>query len=389
MEIDPSPGAQIAASEFATGAVDEIAPFGSGHINETYRVTCATAGLATRDTSATPATPESPEGPERPSRFILQRVNRRVFRDPVAVMRNIERVTAHIAAQVAGHPDAARRVLALMPARNGKLSHVDAAGEIWRAYRFIAGTQTFNEVASATHVGGDALAFRAARAFGRFQKQLANLPDPPLGEPLPYFHHTPRRFAALERAIASDACGRARETKAEIAFVLERRAITGLLMEAKLPVRTTHNDTKLNNLLFDEGSGEAICVIDLDTVIPGLALNDFGDMVRTMTCDAAEDERDLARVTVRLDLFEAVARGYLAEAGSFLTNAERELLSTAGKLITFEQGMRFLADYLEGDRYYKVHRERQNLDRARVQFKLLESMEAQENAMQRLVKQIA
>jgi thiamine kinase-like enzyme len=154
-------------------------------------------------------------------------------------------------------------------------------------------------------------------------------------------------------------------------------------------VRTTHNDTKLNNLLFDEGSGEAICVIDLDTVMPGLALNDFGDMVRTMTCDAAEDERDLARVTVRLDLFEAVARGYLAEAGSFLTNAERELLSTAGKLITFEQGMRFLADYLEGDRYYKVHRERQNLDRARVQFKLLESMEAQENAMQRLVKQIA
>lgn len=363
MDLSETRDAQAAASEFAGGAVCETVPFGSGHINETYLVTCGAAGS--------------------PTRFVLQRVNRAIFRDPVQVMRNIERVTAHIAAQVADEPDAERRVLTLIPARDGRRWHVDATGETWRAFRCIEGARTFDEVASAEH------AFRAARAFGRFQGQLASLPEPALTETILDFHNTAKRFAALEQAIAKDAYGRVDEATAEIEFAMARRVMTSALVDARLPVRTVHNDTKLNNVLFDEASGEAICVIDLDTVMPGTALSDFGDMVRTMTCSAAEDERDLSRVAVRMDLFEAVARGYLAEAGGFLTKDERTLLVAAGKLIAFEQGNRFLADYFDGDSYYNVQRAGQNLDRARTQFKLVESIEEQEEAMQRLVEAIA
>jgi Ser/Thr protein kinase RdoA (MazF antagonist) len=259
---------------------------------------------------------------------------------------------------------------------------VDAGGETWRAYRFIENARTYDAVTSAEQ------AFQAARAFGRFQQQLASLPPPRLHETIPDFHHTPKRFAALEQAIAADAKGRAALARAEIEFARSRQSIAGVLLGAGLPERITHNDTKFNNVLLDDTTGEAVCIIDLDTVMPGLALYDFGDMVRTTTSPAAEDEQDLSKVTLKFPLFEALVRGYLESAGGFLTPAEKQHLAFSGKLITFETGIRFLADYLAGDTYFKVHREGHNLDRCRTQFKLVESIERQEEQMNRTVESI-
>ena len=231
--------------------------------------------------------------------------------------------------------------------------------------------------------------FRPAKAFGRFQQLLAELPAPRLHDTIPDFHHTPKRFSALEQAIAADAAGRAALAKPEIEFALAHQPIAGVLLDANLPERVTHNDTKFNNVMLDDATGEGICVIDLDTVMPGLAPYDFGDMVRTTTSPAMEDERDLSKVTMQFPMFEALVRGYLSSAGAFLTNAEKQLLAFSGKLITFEIGIRFLADYLMGDTYFKVHREGHNLDRCRTQFKLVESIERQEEKMDRLVESLA
>lgn len=355
--------AQAAASQFEfRGDVLGLTTHGGGHINDTFLVTC--------------------EAPGAPVRYILQHINRHVFHDPAAVMQNVERVTAHIAAQAAGQPDGARRALHLVPARDGRNWHVDAQGEAWRAYRFIENARTYETVTSARQ------AFQAARAFGQFQKQLADLPPPRLNETIPDFHSTPKRFAALEQAIAADVAGRAPLAKPEIEFARARKSITGILLDANLPERITHNDTKFNNVLLDDKTGEAVCVIDLDTVMPGLALYDFGDMVRTTTSPAKEDELDLSLVTMQFEMFEALVRGYLESAGAFLTPAERKLLAFSGKLITFEIGIRFLTDHLAGDTYFKVHREGHNLDRCRAQFKLVESIERQEEAMNRLVESI-
>ena len=345
------------------GEVVCIAPHGNGHINSTYRVECHGAGAT--------------------ARYILQRINREVFRNPANVMENVERVTAHLGAQAAGEPDPHRRVLKLVPALNGRNWHVDAEGETWRAYRFIERAHTYEAATSA------AQAFQAACAFGRFQQQLADLPAPRLHDTIPDFHHTPKRFAALDAAIAADVKGRAVLATPEIEFALARQPIAGVLLGANLPERITHNDTKFNNVLLDDATGEAICVVDLDTVMPGLALYDFGDMVRSTTSPANEDEQDLSKVTMRFPFFEALVRGYLKAAGGFLTPAEKKYLAFSGKLIAFETGIRFLADYLAGDTYFKVHREGHNLDRCRTQFKLVESIERQEEKMNRLVESIA
>ena len=229
---------------------------------------------------------------------------------------------------------------------------------------------------------------QAAKAFGQFQKLLADLPAPRLHDTIPDFHHTPKRFAALEQAIAADAANRAKLAQPEIEFALRHKAICSVLLDAKLPERVTHNDTKFNNVLLDDATGEGICVIDLDTVMPGLALYDFGDMVRTTTSPAKEDERDLSKVTMQFPMFEALARGYLSSAAEFLTPAEKKFLPFSGKLITFEIGIRFLTDFLAGDVYFKVHREGHNLDRCRTQFKLVESIEQQEETMNQLVETI-
>ncbi len=355
--------ARTVAEQFQfRGEILGLAPHGNGHINDTYLVTCGGIGL--------------------PTRYILQHINRNVFRDPAAVMQNIERVTAHLAAQTAGEPDGARRALQLIPARDGRNWHVDARGETWRAYSFIEHARTYDTATSA------AQAFQAALAFGRFQQQLANLPPPRLHDTIPDFHHAPKRFAALEQSIAADAAGRAARVRPEIEFALLRQSIANVLLDAGLPERITHNDTKFNNVLLDSTTHEAICVIDLDTVMPGLALYDFGDMVRTTTSPADEDERNLAKVTMQFPLFEALVRGYLQAAGGFLTAAEKRYIAFSGKLITFEIGIRFLTDYLAGDTYFKVHRDEHNLDRCRTQFKLVESIERQEERMNRLVESL-
>jgi Phosphotransferase enzyme family len=355
--------ARAAASQFEfRGEVLGLAPHGNGHINDTYLVACQAQGA--------------------PARFILQHINRRVFRDPVAVMQNVERVTAHLAAQAAGQPDGARRALQLVPARDGRNWHVDAQGETWRAYRFIENARTYETATSAGQ------AFQAARAFGHFQQQLASLPPPRLHETIPGFHSTPKRFAALQQAIAADAAGRAALAKPEIEFARSRQSIAGILLDANLPERITHNDTKFNNVLLDDKTGEAVCVIDLDTVMPGLALYDFGDMVRTTTSPASEDEQDLSKVNMQFPMFEALVRGYLETAAAFLMPEEKRYLAFSGKLITFEIGLRFLTDYLAGDTYFKVHREGHNWDRCRTQFKLVESIEQQEEKMNRLVESI-
>ncbi|MCX7916301.1 MAG: aminoglycoside phosphotransferase family protein [Verrucomicrobiae bacterium] len=328
-------------------------PHGSGHINDTYAVTFDQAG--------------------KPVRYIVQRINHRVFNNPVALMENIYRVTTHVKAKLTGARS--RRALTLVPTRDGQPFHRDEAGNFWRCYLFIEGARTYDAVESPKQ------AYEAARAFGRFQQLLADLPAPRLHETIPDFHHTPKRLAALEAAIAADTAGRARECGPEIEFVMKRRALTRALVEAGLPERVTHNDTKLNNVMLDDATGEGVCVIDLDTVMPGLALYDFGDQVRTTTSPAKEDERDLTKVGLRREMFEALARGYLEAAGRFLTREEKELLVVAGKVITLEIGIRFLTDYLSGDVYFKVHRPGHNLDRCRTKFKLVESIEAQEHEL--------
>jgi Phosphotransferase enzyme family len=335
---------------------------GSGHINDSYCVTFHQAGM--------------------PVRYILQRINHSIFKNPIALMENIQRVTSHLAAKVSGEPDASRRVLTLVRAGDERVWHVDADGNYWRTYRFIENAHTSDAVESTEQ------AFQAAKAFGRFQKLLVDLPTPRLHASIKDFHHTPKRFMALEQAIASDVAGRAILARPEIEFAFAHRSITSVLLDANLPERITHNDTKLDNVMLDDVTGEGICVIDLDTVMPGLALHDFGDMVRTTTSPAKEDEQDLSKVIMQFSMFEALVRGYLASAGDFLTKAEKQHLVFSGKLMTFEQGIRFLTDYLQGDAYYKVSRNEHNLDRCRTQFKLLESIEQDEERMDRLVQSI-
>jgi hypothetical protein len=339
-----------------------VTPYGSGHINDSYRVSFHGAGA--------------------PASYLLQRINSVIFKDPIALMENIQRVTAHLGVKMSEERNAHRLALTLVPTREGMAWYSDLDGDYWRVYRFIQDAQSYDAVESPKQ------AFQAAKAFGHFQKLLVDLPAPRLHTTIADFHHTPKRFEALERAIACDVAGRAIRAKAEIEFAFARKSIAGLLLEAGLPERITHNDTKFNNVLLDDVTGEGICVVDLDTVMPGLALYDFGDMVRTTTSAAKEDERDLSEVALQFPLFEGLARGYLASAGGFLTETEKEHLVLSGKLMTFEQGIRFLADYLLGDAYYKVSRDEHNLDRCRTQFKLLESIEEQEERMERLVESL-
>lgn len=337
-------------------------PYGSGHINDTYAVTFNQGGA--------------------PMRYLFQRINHNVFKNPDALMENVQRVTEHLSAKIASGPDSSRRVLTLIAARDGRAWYCDPEGNHWRVYIFIEKARTHDAVQSTQQ------AFQAATAFGNFQRMLADLPAPRLHDTIPDFHHTPKRFAALEEAIAADKANRAALAKREIEFALQHKAMTSVLLDAKLPERVTHNDTKFNNVMLDDATGEGICVIDLDTVMPGLALYDFGDMVRTTTSPAKEDERDLSKVKMQFPMFEALARGYLSAAGGVLTQAEKRQLAFAGKIITFEIGIRFLADFLAGDVYFKVHRDGHNLDRCRTQFKLVGSIGQQESAMNKLVEEI-
>ncbi len=357
---------QVVEQFQAWGDFVHAEPYGSGHINDTYQVQASLSGT--------------------PVRYLLQRINHLIFKQPDLLMDNILRVTEHQRGKLVGVADASRKALTVVPALDGKPYVRDGEGNWWRLYLFIEKAQTYDVIES------EQQAFEAARAFARFQNDLADLPLPRLHETIPEFHNTVSRLAALDAAAEADVKGRRGEVAAELAFIAERRRWCGRLLElqesGEIPERITHNDTKLNNVMLDDVTGKGICVIDLDTVMPGLALYDFGDMVRTASATALEDERDLSKVGSNIKMFEALVRGYLPEAG-FLREAEVAELVFSGKLITMTIGIRFLTDYLAGDVYFRVHREGHNLDRCRTQLKMVESMEQQEEAMQSIVSQIA
>jgi Ser/Thr protein kinase RdoA (MazF antagonist) len=298
------------------------------------------------------------------------------------------RVTSHLRRRLLdeGANDITRKAVTVVPTRDGQPFYRDGTGEYWRTFVFVERTQTF-EAVQAPHQ-----AFEAGRAFGRFQQLLTDLPGKRLHETIPHFHHTRKRFTALQAAIKEDRHSRAQTAAAEIDFALRHESLVDVLLRAlqrgELPERVTHNDTKFNNVMLDWETGEALCVVDLDTVMPGLVLYDFGDMVRTTTSPTLEDELDLAKVQMQMPMFEALTRGYLSTARAFLTPAETAQLVFAGKLITFTIGIRFLTDFLSGDTYFRVHRPNHNLDRCRTQFKLVESIERQEEAMQALVDRL-
>jgi aminoglycoside phosphotransferase (APT) family kinase protein len=293
-------------------------------------------------------------------------------------MENIGRVTDHLRTKCTG----IHTSLSLVPTVDGGHFHVDESGEFWRMYRYLEGTRSYDSIPSIAH------AREAAAEFGRFQAMLRDLPGPRLHETITGFHDTPARYAQLHESLASDVHDRVKHCAPEIDRALAWEAGAGSLIDlqraGKIPERITHNDTKINNVMFDLNSDKAVCVIDLDTVMPGLALNDFGDMVRTATTAAAEDETDLSRITMRMDYYEALVDGYLATAGESLNEAEVENLAVAGKIITIETGIRFLSDYLNGDEYFRVQRPQQNLDRCRAQFALAISIDKQLGDMQRL-----
>jgi Ser/Thr protein kinase RdoA (MazF antagonist) len=274
--------------------------------------------------------------------------------------------------------------LTVICASDGLPYHLDQDGNYWRVYLMIERARTYDVLESKDQ------AFQAAKAFGEFQKQLVDIPGGRLHETIPDFHNTPKRFENFKKALDADSQNRAKHAEKEIDFFLSKADMASKLLdlsaEGLIPERITHNDTKLNNVMIDDETGEGLCVIDLDTVMPGLALYDFGDMVRTGTSPAAEDERDLSKVFMRMEMFEALAGGYLESAAAFLTKTEVEYLPFSGKLITYEIGLRFITDYLEGDVYFKIHRENHNLDRCRTQMKLVQSIEEQEEEMAKFIE---
>jgi hypothetical protein len=342
--------------------------YGTGHVNDTYLVTIGhNSSLA---------------------RYIFQKINKNIFKNVDELMENIVRVTVHIQnkLQKEGISDVSRRVLTVIPTRNNCSYYTDTKGDCWRAYFFIENARTYDVPESTDRI------YQAARAFGLFQKMLVDLPGPPLNETIPDFHNGSKRFEQFRRALQADTCNRAKDAKAEIDFLIRHSTVfdvlSALVKQGRLPVRTAHNDTKVNNVMLDEKTGRGLCIVDLDTVMPGLSLYDFGDIVRTAVSPVSEDERDISKVFVDMQRFEAIAAGYLSTAADFLNDTESEHLVFGGKLITLEQLARFLTDYLMGDVYYKTNREKHNLDRCRTQLKLVRSITEQQEQMNHLVERI-
>ena len=332
---------------------------GDGLINITYIVTYDQEGVK--------------------KRYVIQRINDFVFPDPVAVMRNVEAVTQHIAAKSDGDD----RVLRLFPAKSGESFVRLEDGGVWRCYNFIEGCKTYDVVENTTQ------AYQAAYAFGEFQNALSDLSADDLVETIPDFHETPKRYERLMEVVAADQLGRLAGVTAELEFIKSRGAdvsrLTALRDAGQIPVRITHNDTKFNNVMIDAQTDEAVCVIDLDTVMPGLSLYDFGDLVRTAVNPAEEGSTNLSDVAMRMPIFQALVDGYLS-ACTCLNQTEKDHLAFSGKLITLELAIRFLTDYLEGDVYFKTEREGQNLDRTRMQLELVTKIEEEEAAMAEYVR---
>ena len=320
-------------------------------------------------------------------RYVFQRINSYVFKDPLAVMQNVEKVTQHIREKVTLiDKNQGGQTLCLYPAHNGQFYITEKDGGLWRCYNFIEDCITHDIVENTRQ------AYQAARAFGAFQELVSDMSLDQIQETIPDFHNTPKRYHRLMEAAQKDPYGRSASITAELDFIKDRVSIVSklndLLLAGELPERVTHNDTKINNVMIHAESEEAVCVIDLDTVMPGLSLYDFGDLVRTAVSPAAEDEQDLSKVNVRMPIFEALAEGYI-EACECLCDIEIENLVFSGKLISLETGIRFLTDHIEGDVYFKVHRENQNLDRARTQFRLVEQIEAHETEMEAIISKLS
>ena len=345
--------------EFQTeGRVIACVPFGSGHINRTW--------LAVTNA---------------PRLYILQQVNTQIFRDPDGLMRNIVLVTDHLRRK---NP-APGRVMTLVETKDGR-KYITREDGLWRLYDYVTGGVCLEQAETAED-------FRmSGKAFGQFQRDMADFPAEELTEAIPGFHHTPSRFAALRRAAQKDAFGRVKTAQAELDFLLEREEYAGTLVRmqeaGELPLRVTHNDTKLNNVMLDGETHEPLCILDLDTVMPGLTATDFGDAIRFGASTAAEDETDLDKVHLDLKLYEAFARGFLGACGGSLTRAERETLADGARIITMEVASRFLADYLEGDVYFHIDRPEHNLDRARTQIALAREMEQHDREIREMLSRI-
>ena len=336
------------------GELKECIRYGSGHINDTYRLTY-----------------ETPQGTKR---YILQRMSKSIFKKPVELMENVSGVTAWLRKKIienGGDPE--RETLTLVKSNDGLPYFVDSTGEYWRVYLFIEGATCYDAVKD------DNDFYQSAVAFGHFQRLLADYPAETLHETIKDFHNTPDRLEKFKKAVAEDICGRAASVQKEIDFILEREELTHALydlqLDGRLPLRVTHNDTKLNNIMIDDETGKAISVIDLDTVMPGLTANDFGDSIRFGASTALEDEQDLSKVSCDLHLFDVYARGFIEGCGGALTDLEIDMLPMGAILMTFENGIRFLTDHLEGDHYFHIHREGHNLDRCRTQLTLVKDMQ--------------
>ncbi len=335
-------------------------PYGNGHINDTFLVVLE-------------------------KRYILQRMNHVVFPHPEEVMENILGVTEHIRKKArARGGDVARASLVVVPTKMGENFFFDSIGSYWRLYEFCEQTITREVIEDPQDF------YTCAEAFGQFQRDLSDYPAEYLHEAIVDFHNTPKRYENLMKAIEADVCGRAAEVSDEIAFAKAHAEFVHTLERAhkagSLPLRVTHNDTKLNNILFDEQTGAPVCVIDLDTVMPGYSVNDFGDSIRFGANTAVEDETDLSKVSLDLSLFELYARGFLKGCGGRLTDGELDLLPEGAMMMTLECGLRFLTDYLEGDVYFRTHRPKHNLDRCRNQFALVADMEKKLPEMRAMIE---
>lgn len=335
------------------------APYGSGHINQTFLI-------------------------EKDEKYILQKINTFAFKNPDELMANIAAVTKHLGDKIAAcGGDPKRETLTVIPTDDGKPYYRAEDGSCYRVYIYIDNAVSHDKVENAEQF------YNAARAFGRFQNLLADFPADTLYEVIEKFHDTRDRFRQLTDAISENHSGRLGEVAREVDFALSRKNDCGVILDAiaagEVPTRVTHNDTKLNNILLDPKTHEGVCVIDLDTVMPGSLLYDFGDALRYGANSAAEDEQDLDRIHFRLDYFEAFVRGFVEEIGGTMTKKEIELLPFSVKLLTLECGIRFLTDYLNGDTYFRIHREKQNLDRCRAHFRLVQDIEAKMEEMRNIV----
>ncbi|MBD5552672.1 MAG: aminoglycoside phosphotransferase family protein [Lachnospiraceae bacterium] len=356
---------QIAEQFEMEGVAKGAAPHGNGHINDTYLITCETDAES--------------------KKYILQRVNHEIFKKPWELMENVVKVTEFLQNKIkenGGDPE--RETLHVVPAKDGTFYYKAEGGSYWRMYRFIDGATSYDVVKEPKDF------YESALAFGHFQKLLADYPAKELFETIPNFHNTVDRLANFKKALEEDAMHRAAEVQEEIQFVLDREKdchiLCDMLSAGEIPLRVTHNDTKLNNIMIDNETRKGICIIDLDTVMPGSALYDYGDSIRFGANTGEEDEKDLSKISCDLELFDLYTKGYIEGCEGSLTPLEIRMMPMGAKLMTLECGMRFLADYLEGDHYFKIHRPEHNLDRARTQFCMVKDMEDKWEKMQKIVE---